>query len=182
MQPYRKGEKMLIPKVEIKKILYPTDLSQSAQYAFTYAVSLADHYQASITLLHVLYEAPEFVSSIIGTDKLAEIKRQQYEEAREALNGRRREHVIVKEILDNFCKEVKADQNLHTVVTDDILVRKGNPVEEILRTVKDGNFDVIVMGTHGHGSFAEAMIGSTARRVVRRSPIPVFTVRLPKED
>jgi len=122
---------MVIPKVEIKKILYPTDLSQSARYAFAYAVSLAVHYQASITLLHVLYEAPEFVSSIIGTDKLAEIKRQQYEDAREALIGKRRENVIVTEI---------------------------------------------------HGGFAGAMIGSTARRIVRLSPIPVFTIRLPQED
>ncbi len=172
---------MIIPKVEITKILYPTDLSQSARYAFAYAVSLADHYQASITLLHVLYEAPDFVGSIIGTDKMAEIKRQQYEEAREALIGKRREHVIVKEILDKFCEEVRADQNLPKLVADDILVRKGNPVEEILQTAKDGHFDVIVMGTHGHGSFADAMIGSTARRVVRRSNIPVFTVRLPEE-
>jgi nucleotide-binding universal stress UspA family protein len=173
---------MLLPKVEIKKILYPTDLSQSARYAFAYAVSLADHYQASITLLHVLYEAPEFVSSIIGSDKLAEIKRQQYTEAREALIGKRRENVIVKEILDKFCEEVLADQNLPNVVTDEILVRKGNPVEEILNTAEDRNCDVIVMGTHGHGGFADAMIGSTARRVLRRSRIPVFTVRLPEEE
>jgi nucleotide-binding universal stress UspA family protein len=173
---------MLLPKVEIKKILYPTDLSQSARYAFAYAVSLADHYKASITLLHVLYEAPEYVSSIIGTDKLAEIKRQQYAEAREALIGKRRENVIVKEILDKFCEEVKADQNLPNVVTDEILVRKGNPVEEILRTAADRNSDLIVMGTHGHGGFADAMIGSTARRVLRRSRIPVFTVRLPEEE
>jgi nucleotide-binding universal stress UspA family protein len=173
---------MIIPKVEIKKILYPTDLSPSARYAFAYAVSLADHYQASITLLHALYEAPEYVSSIIGTDKLAEIKRQQYEEAREALIGKRRENVVVKEILDKLCEEVRADQNLPKVITDEILISKGNPAEVILRTAKDGRFDVIVMGTHGHGSFTEAMIGSTARRVVRRSPIPVFTVRLPAKD
>ncbi len=172
---------MLLPKVEIKKILYPTDLSQSARYAFAYAVSLADHYRASITLLHVLYEAPEYVGSIIGIDKLAEIKRQQYAEAREALIGKRRENVIVKEILDKFCEEVKADQNLPNVVTDEILVRKGNPVEEILNTAADRNCDLIVMGTHGHGGFADAMIGSTARRVLRRSRIPVFTVRLPEE-
>jgi nucleotide-binding universal stress UspA family protein len=173
---------MMLPKVEIKKILYPTDLSQSARYAFAYAASLADHYRASITMLHVLYETPEFVGSMIGSDRLAEIQRQQYAEAREALIGKRKEHLIVKEILDKFCEEVRADQDLPNVVTDEILVSKGNPVEEILKTAEESKCDVIVMGTHGHGSFADAMIGSTARRVVRRSPIPVFTVRLPEED
>jgi nucleotide-binding universal stress UspA family protein len=38
------------------------------------------------------------------------------------------------------------------------------------------------MGTHGHGILEEAIIGSTARRVVRRSKKPVLVVRLPEED
>ena len=38
----------------IKKILYATDLSENARYAFGYAVSLANQYDAKITILHVL--------------------------------------------------------------------------------------------------------------------------------
>jgi nucleotide-binding universal stress UspA family protein len=38
------------------------------------------------------------------------------------------------------------------------------------------------MGTHGHGTLADAMMGSTARRVLRRSAKPVLVVRLPEED
>ena len=38
---------------EIKKILYTTDLSQNARYAFGYAASLANRYDAGITILHV---------------------------------------------------------------------------------------------------------------------------------
>jgi len=38
--------------------------------------------------------------------------------------------------------------------------------------------DLIVMGSHGHGGFVDALIGSTARRVVRRSKKPVLVVRL----
>ncbi|MEA3361229.1 MAG: universal stress protein [Thermodesulfobacteriota bacterium] len=35
------------------------------------------------------------------------------------------------------------------------------------------------MGTHGQGAIADALIGSTAKWVVRQSPIPVLVIRLP---
>jgi nucleotide-binding universal stress UspA family protein len=35
------------------------------------------------------------------------------------------------------------------------------------------------MGTHGHGSITDVLIGSTAKRVVRQSTIPVLVVRFP---
>jgi nucleotide-binding universal stress UspA family protein len=40
--------------------------------------------------------------------------------------------------------------------------------------------DLVVMDTHGHGMLADTMMGSTASRVERRSPVPVLTVRLPE--
>ncbi len=40
-----------------QKILYTTDLSETANFAFSYAASLANHYDAVITILHVLKEA-----------------------------------------------------------------------------------------------------------------------------
>ena len=66
-------------------------------------------------------------------------------------------------------------------VTDDVIVERGNPVEEILKHSKDRNCDLIVMGTHGQGTLEDVMLGSTARRVIRRSKIPVLVVRLPAE-
>jgi nucleotide-binding universal stress UspA family protein len=36
------------------------------------------------------------------------------------------------------------------------------------------------MGTHGHGGIADVLIGSTAKRVVRQSTIPVLVIRLPE--
>ena len=80
---------MELPKVEIKKILYATDLSESARYAFAYAVSLADLYNAAITIVHVLPDVPDIIDkNIIGyisADRWEEIKSQHFEEAREAL-------------------------------------------------------------------------------------------------
>jgi nucleotide-binding universal stress UspA family protein len=55
-------------------------------------------------------------------------------------------------------------------------------VEEILLEVEDKSYDMVVMGAHGHNALANALMGSTSRRVVRRSKKPVLVVRLPEED
>ena len=70
----------------------------------------------------------------------------------------------------------------HPFTIDDIVVKTGIPEEHILREAEEGDFDVVVMGTHGHGAFADAMMGSTARRVLRRSQKPVLVIRLPEGD
>jgi len=173
---------MLLPKVAIKKILYATDLSQSARYAYAYAVSLADHYCAAITMVYVLHDAPGFVENLIGADKYEEIKKRHYDDAREALIGKRKERLIVKDILDKFCDDVRADQSLPDIETDEILISEGNPAEQILRAAEETGSDIIVIGTHGFGRIAEAMIGSTARQILRLSHRPVLAVRLPEDN
>ena len=42
----------MVPK--IKKILYATDLSDTAKYAFGYAADMAKHYDAMITIVYVM--------------------------------------------------------------------------------------------------------------------------------
>jgi nucleotide-binding universal stress UspA family protein len=176
---------MDLPKVDVKKILYATDLSANAYYAFAYAVSLADLYNASITFIHVLSEIPDLLDkSIIGyisEERWEEIKSQNVEEAREAIIGKRRDHPAIRDALHHFSENVKDGREGGGIVTDDIIVVRGNPVEEILKYSEEKNCDLIVMGTHGHGTLADAMMGSTARRVLRRSPKPVLVVRLPEE-
>ena len=65
---------MDLPDVQIKKILYATDLSESAVYAFAHAVSLATLYGAGITILHVLAEYPgeEFITNLRPQGKIIE--------------------------------------------------------------------------------------------------------------
>ena len=175
---------MTLPKVEVKKILYATDLSENARFAFAYAVSLADLYSAAITIIHVLPEVSELLDqSVIGyisAERWEEIKSQQMNEAKEALIGKRREHLAIKEALHQFSEDVKQQQKGAGFATDEIIVERGNPVEEIIKTAEERNCDLIVMGTHGQGTLADVMLGSTARRVIRRSKIPVLVVRLPE--
>ena len=177
---------MELPKVEIKKILYATDLSESARYAFAYAVSLADLYNAAITMIHVLPEIPGIldknVLGYISADRWEEIKSQHFEEAREALIGKRQDHLAIRDALHQFSENVKESHEGNGFVTDDIVVVRGNPVEQILAQAEEKNCDLIVMGTHGHGTLAGAMMGSTARRVLRRSAKPVLVIRLPEDE
>jgi len=177
---------MDLPKVDVKKILYATDLSENARYAFAYAVSLADLYNAAITFIHILPEVSDLldknVIGYISEERWEEIKSQNVEEAKEAIIGKRRDHVAIRDALHQFSENVKESREGDGFVTDDIIVVRGNPVEEILKYSEEKNCDLIVMGTHGQGTLADAMIGSTARRVLRRSPKPVLVVRLPEED
>jgi nucleotide-binding universal stress UspA family protein len=164
----------MIPK--IKKILYATDLSENARYAFSYAASLANQYNAGITILHVLEVASASANlhlvSLLGEDRWQTIMRQNTQEILDT----------VKERLDRFCDDMKAEDKACRFIVDDIVVRQGHAVEEILEQAESVGYDILIMGTQGHGVLAGALMGSTARRVVRRSRIPVLVVRLPEEE
>ena len=171
---------MILPNIKIKNILYATDLSESAVHAFSYAVSLANKYGAGITILHVLAEFPaeEFISKMINTDTWNEIKMRHYSEARDKLIGKKRDHIALREVLQAFSEEVKADAEDQAFVTDEVIIKSGSPAEVIVQTAQEQNCDLIIMGTHGHGAIADVLIGSTAKWVVRHSPIPVLVIRL----
>ncbi len=172
---------MKLPNIQIKKILYATDLSETAVYAFSYAVSLANMYGASITILHVLTEFPgeQFITNMITANTWKAIKEQHYSEARDRLIGKKRDHIAIKEVLQAFSEEVKADEEGQTFVTDEIVIKSGAPAEIIVQTAEKQNCDLVVMGTRGHGAIADVLIGSTAKWVIRQSPTPVLVIRLP---
>lgn len=161
---------------EIKKILYTTDLSENARYAFGYAASIANHYDAGVTILHVLEDisstAESLVINIIGEKEWGALRTRNEKEVLDKLHSR----------LTNFCDEVQAELPACPFITDNIIVKIGNPVDEILREVEDKSYDMVVMGAHGHSALANALMGSTSRRVIRRCKKPVLVVRLPEEN
>ena len=172
---------MELSNIKIKKILYATDLSETAVHAFSYAVSLANMYGASITILHVLAEFPgeDFILNMIDTDTWKKIKMRHYSEARDELIGKKIDRTAMKEVLQAFSDEINADAEDQDFVTEEILVKSGVPAEIIVETAKEQHSDLIVMGTHGQGVIADVLIGSTAKWVVKQSPIPVLVIRLP---
>jgi nucleotide-binding universal stress UspA family protein len=159
---------------EIKKILYTTDLSENARYAFSYAASLANRYDAGITILHVLEEmsptTDNLVVGILGREKWDELWGNNEKEVLATLKSR----------LTTFCEDVQADLPSCPFITDTIKVKIGKPVAEILQEVEKNDYDIVVMGAYGHGALADAVMGSVSRRVVRRCKKPVLVVRLPE--
>jgi nucleotide-binding universal stress UspA family protein len=176
------GLQMKLPIVHIKKILYATDLSENAVHAFAYAASLASMCHAGITTLHVLTEfsGEEFITNMINTDTLQQIRDRHYAEARTQMIGRKRDKIAVKEILEAFYEQAMADDEIPNAVSDDVLIKSGAPAEVIVQTAEEMHCDLIVMGTRGQGIIADFLIGSTAKWVLRHSPIPVLIVRLPE--
>jgi nucleotide-binding universal stress UspA family protein len=165
---------MIIP--EIRKILCPTDLSKNARYAFSYAASIANHYGAGVTILHVLEEpspvALGMVTDIVGKDRWEEMRKEKQESVIKTLKSR----------LQDFCDEVSEELPACPFIVDDILVKIGHPVDMILAERERTNCDLVVMGSRGRGILSGAVLGSTSRRVLRRCDKPVLVIRLPEGD
>lgn len=161
--------------MKIEKILYATDLSESARHAFGYAADLADKYQAGITILYVIenlsHTAEVQVSEMMGPKRWEELKQQKQKYLIETLRAR----------VENFCTEMSSVHDSCRLMGEDIRIKQGNPHEVILETSRQMEADLIVMGTHGYNMITDALIGGTARKVVRKSKIPVLVVRLPEE-
>jgi nucleotide-binding universal stress UspA family protein len=58
-----------------------------------------------------------------------------------------------------------------------LVTRRGVPGDEIARLAERGRFDLIVMGSHGHGALGALLLGSTSQRVMARCRVPVLLVR-----
>ncbi len=145
--------------MRIKTILFPTDFSNGARAAMDSALSLAKDYDAKLVLLYVIQDisiAEWYIpSSISAADFTEEMKTSAGKE------------------MEKWAVEAKAK-----VKDVDQMVVHGVPFVEIIRTAKEKNADLIVIGTHGRTGIDHMLFGSTAEKVVRKSPCPVLTVRI----
>ncbi len=146
---------------EIKSILFATDFSESSDYAFQYALSMARQYGARLGLVHVINEPVDlrgFYVPHISFDKLEE----EIEEG-------------AQKMMEKFCRTYVKD------FTDyDTFIVPGIPYDEIIKKGEEVAADLIVMATHGRTGLDHMLFGSTAEKVVRKSPIPVLTIRKPE--
>lgn len=163
----------MLPK--IRKILYATDLSDNSRRAFGYAAGLAELYNAQMMVLHVVEPInPNTymqISSMMGETEWINLQAERDNEIIEEIKSR----------LKRFCLELQTDANTFQLSDDQILVRKGLPVEEINGLAEIENVDLIVMGTHGYGLVKDALMGGTVRRLVRHSEKPVLVVPNPEK-
>jgi len=142
----------------IKKILLPTDFSEGSKNALPYAMELAKQYNASLYLIHVIYDLSQ-ASGLhvphVNLDQLyLEIEAQ------------------AKKELERFGLEEFRGLNVHREII------RGVPYEEIIKFAEKNQIDLIVIGTHGRKGLEKLFFGSTAEQVVRRAPCAVLTVRI----
>jgi nucleotide-binding universal stress UspA family protein len=141
----------------VKRILVATDFSPGAQAAVDLAVTMARAIGGRITLLHV-DDLPAWAyvgaEAMINEDLLRSLA---------ALSAKK-------------LAEARADL-LDKGITVEIAQAEGPPYLAIVRAAELGKFDLIVVGTHGRTGLPHFLLGSTAEKVVRSSPIPVLTVR-----
>ena len=145
--------------IKLKKVLVPTDFSDSARHAFSYGVSFAVEYHAELVLLHVVENLTVGYASDLFPVPMAEVFQEISGYARTEL------HKLAEEA-----------RQRGVAVSE--LVVQGKPSAEIIRHAADNGVDMIVLGTHGKGMLDQALFGSTTERVVRRAPCPVLSVHM----
>ena len=160
----------------IKKILYATDLSENSRLAFGYAASLAKQYLAELIVVHAIEPLnPKTVMQMSGAlGEMAWLNLQTDVENAQVDN--------LGAKLREFCRDMQTDMEALNLKDENLVLSKGNSVDSILSAASENKVDLIVMGTHGYSMMKDALMGGTARRVVRRSKIPVLVVRSQEEE
>jgi nucleotide-binding universal stress UspA family protein len=57
------------------------------------------------------------------------------------------------------------------------IILSGKDQDEIIKFIKEGSVELMVMGAYGHNRLRELFLGSTTSHVIRKSPIPVLLTR-----
>lgn len=170
-----------LPRVEYNKILYVTDLSETGRFAFPHAASIANRYKADLTVFHVV-ETEDFERYLVGyisEDLWNQIKTRTLQDARDALIARQREDTVIKDAVEQFVQKALPEGDEKPYVSYDIVVKTGDPVEEIIKEADEGSYDLLVIGNHGRRALTDVLMGSTAWRVLHQCNIPVMVVRVP---
>ena len=141
------------------RIVLPVDGSDEAMAASDHAIDLADKYDATLHVLHVVdtraYDAEGITQTVI--------------EPLETRGERAVESVA----------EIAADRGLDRVET---AVIQGEPHETILEYVDDHDIDLLVMSTHGRTGVKRYLLGSVTEKTIRTAPVPVHVVRVAEDD
>ncbi len=142
--------------LHVRRILVPTDFSEAADHALTYAVGLAEQFGAEILLMHTV-EIPVYAYPGAPYIPVVDITADLEKAAVAGLEATR--------------------ARMKSPVHARVALRRGSPWREILDAAKEERADLVVMGTHGRRGVARALLGSVAEKVVRAAEVPVLTVR-----
>ena len=149
------------PGVQVKKVLVPIDFSEPSLKALNYAVAFANQFGASIFLVHVV-EPASFLNDMRNVPLAVS----------DGEVANKLHHKLV----------MLARKQIDPVTPVHPLVCIGKPFDEIVKTAKTFDADLIILATHGRTGLKRALLGSTAERVVRHASCPVLVVREKEHD
>jgi nucleotide-binding universal stress UspA family protein len=138
----------------LQTILVPLDGSPPSLAALEHALALAEDGDARIDVLTV--EVPEEEFEVGSQVPLSPDARREIDRELEGAVGRAR-------------AQLGSRVSRRTT--------SGDPLPKIIETASEGQYDLIVMGTHGRTGRLHAMLGSVAEGVIRNAPCPVLIVR-----
>nr|PZN50787.1 MAG: universal stress protein [Bacteroidota bacterium] len=143
----------------MKKILVPCDFSATSISAYRLALDVANMSGGEIHLVNVI-ELPVLHDTVL-------MPVLSFEEA------------LMQELKEKAEKQFEKLKKKYAGDFDDIVlsVLYGNISIMLLQYIEEHDIDLVVMGTKGATGVREALIGSNAEKIVRRSPVPVLTVK-----
>jgi nucleotide-binding universal stress UspA family protein len=154
-----------------EKILVPLDGSEHSSKALTIAAQIAKKFGGKVTLIHVysvdvgpiiMPEPTTLTPSMTPVMTPAEVSR-----AVEAIRK------VGSRILADGEQKVKAEE-----VQVETILKEGHTVQEIIRTAKEGKFDLIVIGARGISKIRELLLGSVTDGVIHHASCPVLVIKL----
>jgi len=145
-----------IRPMTIKHIGVALEHSEGDAKIISAAITLAKSHNAGITLVHVV-DTP-------GVTVYGKESRSLHSASDQAY-------------LERLAEEVR--ERDFQVNTD---LRFGRPVDELVRSVKENGFDLLVLGSHGHRLMEDIVYGQTVDSVRHAITIPVFVVRTTSQE
>jgi nucleotide-binding universal stress UspA family protein len=153
---------MMDPRA-VKRILIPTDFSDTSSEALSTAIAFARAFAAKIDLIHVFVEPTYVLPPPVEMATFPFDMGELLAKFRACLDGERQ-------------RIAAAD------IPVEALMISGRAAPEIVAHAKKIAADLIVMGTHGRSGFQHALLGSVAERVVHHARCPVLVVPTPRPD
>ncbi|EGG94176.1 Universal stress protein family [gamma proteobacterium IMCC1989] len=149
---------------EINTILYATDVSPESESALSMTMSLAEKYQAEVTVLNVVEPINASLYGWGAIESWAEIEKDTLDRSLASLTD---------QVNGFFDKHFSSDIS---IARPSINVINGSVAKSVLGCADDINAGLIVLGSNGHGAISELLLGSVADKVVRLSKRPVLLV------
>lgn len=146
-------------KGKIKRILLPTDFSESSHNAYLYGLRLAEDMGANITLFHAYQDTPAETEYMPRT----------------LVEAIRNEKIdFANERFDTYLEEAQHDVGPHVEV--EVILESGRAVNQICEVCGRIGADLILMGTRGAASPFEQILGSITHQVIQLAEVPVLAI------